>query len=772
MNETKTRSHILWSAFCVIGAILSMFLSPVAVAQSSTGIIQGHVLDESTREPLIGANVLVVGTSIGSTADAEGHFQILNLAPGIYRLQVTTIGYKPFIKADVVVAPGKQVEVVIALEVAAVELGEVTIQPSYFEANKSVPGSSQSLSNEEIRRAPGGLEDVVRAIAVLPGVVQTSAGRNDLIVRGGAPSENLYIVDGHEVPNINHFGTQGASGGPLSFVNLDFVRDVTFSTGGFGVKYGDRLSSVMDLSVEEGRTDRLGGKATISASQFGLNAEGPLGGKGSFILSARRSYLDFIFRSAGFGFVPEYWDFLGKTTFRPDAENEVSFLNIGALDKVRFDNETPDKRFDNSQILGNSQDQYFSGLSWRHLLRGGLLTTSLTRSYVNYRFIQTDSLLNPIFQSKSREGETGLRSDLLLRFTPNTTISTGLEGNTVLLDGTLSLPRFQTSFGDTLNIQRADWNQRATKSAAYVQVAQRVSPDLTLVAGGRLDYFDRINNKLGFSPRGSLSYDLTARTTVGLSGGVYRQAPSYIWLTTNPQNKQLDFVRVDQAVLSLERVVRPDTRVRIEGYLKRYRDYPVSVTRPYLVLANTGAGFGGSEDGFSSFGFDDLRSKGHGLARGLELSVQKKLSEIRCYGIASMTYGKVEFTGLEGVTRVGLYDQRFIFNLSGGYQPNPKWEYSAKFRLGTGTPYTPFDAQGKQSEAAYDSKRLPLFHSADIRVDRRWNLSSWTLVTYIDLQNVYNHKNVEGYTWNARKQTVEANKDIGLLPTIGVSAEF
>jgi hypothetical protein len=768
----KTLSHFILKAFLSACLCLSAVLSAVAAPEGSTGMVQGTVSDASTREPLISANITVVGTTIGATTDSDGHFQIAKLAPGTYRMKATTVGYTPLIKTDIVVAPGRQVEVVFALEPAAVELNEITVQPSYFETGKSVPGSSQSLSNEEIRRAPGGEEDVVRAIAVLPGVVQTSAGRNDLIVRGGAPSENLYVVDGHEVPNINHFGTQGATGGPLSFVNLDFVRDVTFSTGGFGVRYGDRLSSVLDLSVEEGRTDRLGGKATISASQFGLNAEGPLGGKGSFILSARRSYLDFIFRSAGFGFVPEYWDFLGKATFHPDAQNEISFLNIGALDRIQFYNDTPDNRFDNSQILGNSQDQYFSGVSWKRLLHGGVLTTSLTRSYVNYRFLQTDSLLNPIFQSNSKEGETGLQSDMLLRLTPHTDVSIGLEGKTVKLDGTLSLPRFETSFGDSLNVRRADWNQRATKSAAYLQIAQKLSPKLTLTAGGRLDYFDRIDNKLGFSPRGSLSYDLAARTTVGLSGGVYRQALSYIWLTTNTRNKQLDFVRVDQAVLSLERVVRPDTRVRVEGYLKRYGNYPVSVTRPYLVLANTGAGFGGSEDGFSSFGFDDLRSKGRGLARGLELSVQKKLSEIRCYGIASVTYGKVEFTGLDGVTRAGLYDQRFIFNLSGGYQPSLKWEYSAKFRLGTGTPYTPFDARGKQSVAVYDSKRLPLFHSADIRVDRRWNLSSWTLVTYMDLQNVYNHKNVEGYTWNARKQIVEANKDIGLLPTIGISAEF
>lgn len=768
----KKNAHFFRAGILFVGVYLSVFHSAVSAPSSSTGIVQGQVLDESTREPLIGANVLVIGTLVGATTDFKGHFQILNLAPGIYRLQATTVGYKPFIRTDVVVAPGKQVEVVIALEVTAVELGEVTIQPSYFKIDKSTLGSSQSFSNEEIRRAPGGNEDVVRAIAVLPGVVQTSAGRNDLVVRGGAPSENLYIVDGHAIPNINHFGTQGATGGPLSFVNLDFVRDVTFSNGGFSVLYGDRLSSLMELQIEEGRRDRLGGKATISASQFGANIEGPLLGKGSYIFSVRRSYLDFIFRRAGFGFVPEYWDFLGKATVNLDQYNKVSFLNIGALDRVRFFNRTPDQRFENSRILGNSQNQYFSGVSWQHLLSGGVLRTSLTRTFVDYNFEQADSLLKPFFQSQSREAETGISSNLILRLAPQTDLFMGVEGKTVQLDGMLSVRSFASSFGDSLAIPGTNWNQHATKSAAYVQFVQRLSPKLTLNAGCRLDYFDRIDNKLALSPRGNLSYDLTRSTRISFAGGVYQQAPSYIWLTSNGRNKQLEFVRAEQGVIGLERLLRNDTRVRLEGYVKRYRDYPASITRPYLVLANTGAGFGGSSDGFSSFGFDDLISAGTGLARGVELLFQKRLSDICCFGIASVTYGRTDFKGLDGVTRPGLYDQRFILNLSGGYQPSIKWEISGKFRLGTGTPFTPYGPNGSQSVESYNKRRLPLFHSADVRVDRRWNLSSWTLIAYMDLQNVYNHKNVQGYIWNEREQALEANTGIGILPTIGISAEF
>ena len=336
----------------------------------------------------------------------------------------------------------------------------------------------------------------------------------------------------------------------------------------------------------------------------------------------------------------------------------------------------------------------------------------------------------------------------------------------------MALRDFESSFGDSLVIPNADWNERATKAAAYIQLGQRLSRKLTFTLGGRLDYFDRIENKTAFGPRASLSYDLFKKTTVSLSGGVYHQAPSYVWLTTNNRNRQLEFIRADQLVFGIERLLRNDTRIRLESYVKRYRHYPTSLDRPYLVLANTGAGFGGSEDGFSSFGFDDLVSEGEGLSRGIELLLQKRLSDLCCYGLISATYGKTEFKSLDGVTRPGLYDQRFIFNLSGGYQPSVKWEFSAKFRIGTGTPYTPFDSEGNQSVENYNSKRLPLFHSADIRVDRRWNYASWTLVTYLDLQNFYSRENVQRYRWNEREQKVEESTSIGILPTIGISAEF
>ncbi|MDX9760390.1 MAG: TonB-dependent receptor, partial [Bacteroidota bacterium] len=739
------------------------------------GTISGKVHDAITQEPLVGANVFVRETTLGAATDLDGRFTITNVPAGTYRVQVSMIGYKPQVAPDVVSAPGRVSQLDFALQPTTIDLEEVVVEAEYFRQDADAPVSAQTLSYEEIRRSPGGLEDVIRAIAVLPGVVQASAGRNDLIVRGGAPSENLYVVDGLEIPNINHFGTQGATGGPLSFINLDFVRDVTFATGGFGARYGDKLSSVMNIQLKEGRRDRLGGKLNLSASQFGLNAEGPIGEHGSVLFSARRSYLDFIFKSAGFGFVPEYWDFIGKANYSLGHSDELSFLMIGVLDNVRFFNDTEDQRFSNSRILGSSQDQYFSGLTWRHLMGNGFLSLSFGRTFNAYDYLQTDSLLVPVFVNNSREGETLLRADGVFLIDRQLELSFGAQGKFVRFEGDYAwTPTENTVYQGPIvgNLANA-WDTTAWKGSAYVQLAETFFNRLRVSVGGRLEYFNLIDEPLALAPRASLRYEATPLTAFTLSGGTYHQSPSAIWLVSNPANTRLRHVRVDQAVLGVEHLLASDLRVRLEGYVKDYRDYPASLDRGYLVLANTGAGYGGAEEGFASFGLDNLASVGEGLSRGVELLVQKRLSEIPVYGIFSLSYNTTEYTALDGVARPGTYDQRWILNLSGGWQIDEHWEVSTKFRYGSGTPYTPFLADGRPDYANYNGDRLPDFHSLDLRLDRRWNFTGWSLITYIDIQNIYNRKNSQSYRWDPRNQRVESTGgSIGILPSIGVSAEF
>jgi hypothetical protein len=754
--------------------IVSTFaVSQTTPSQRQTGSIDGTVVNRSTKEPVIGANVQIVGTTIGASTDVNGKFAFPGVPVGTYIIRASAIGFEPHTHTDIVVASGKQTRVNIDLLELILEFEGVTVTGEYFQRSPDAPISVQTLGAEEIRRLPGGLEDVVRAISILPGVAQVQNGRNDLIVRGGAPSENLFVIDNIEVSNINHFGTQGASGGPLSFVNLDFVNETTFKTGGFGAKYGDKLSSVLTIDLKEGRNDRFGGKATISASQFGLNLEGPIEEQGSFLFSARRSYLDFIFKAAGFGFVPEYWDFLGKASYTLTPKDRVNIVGILALDNVKLFNDTEEKRFTNSRILASDQTQFVGGISWQHLLDKGFTTVTLSQTYVGYNFNQNDSLLNPIFKSASDELETTLRADAALQLSRTSEISFGALGKYVNFNSNIILPiPFWTNFGQQLTVN-ASLDTVAIKSAGYVQLTQSLAHNVRMTVGGRVDYFNLINDNLSFSPRLSISYAPSPVWTLTTSIGQYHQAPSYIWLVANPVNRNLKYVTVEQYVTGIEYLFRSDVKVSLEGYVKNYSDYPASIARPYLVLANTGAGFGGSQDGYASFGLDPLVSNGSGVSRGLELFLQKKLSEVPWYGLVSISWNETKFSALDGISRPGGFDQRWIINLGGGYILNEAWEFSTKIRFATGRPYTPYNPDGTQNTALYNATRIGANHSMDVRVDRRWNFERWNLITYIDIQNIYNRKAVDVPIFDERtKEVKQVSNSIGILPSIGISAEF
>jgi hypothetical protein len=755
--------------------LLILFISLMSgslLAQDMRGNVYGRIFDFTTKQPIPFANVLVLNTNFGASSDADGYFKIENLSLNTYQIRASVIGYGAQIKTDVVVQSGKPTEVNFELVPQAIEIEGVTVTSDYFQRDPLEVNSIRNFSYEELRRSPGGFEDVIRALSILPGVAQADAGRNDLIVRGGAPSENLYLINGIEVPNINHFGTQGATGGPLSYVNLDFVRETSFSTGGFSALYGDKLSSVLDINLRDGREDRIGGKGTISASQFGLNLEGPITDKSNFIFSARRSYLDFIFKAANFSFVPEYYDVLFKADFNPHSQDAFSFLFISAFDNVKFFNDDADQRFDNSRILGTDQIQYVAGFTYRHLFNDGFFNLALSRNYVDYDSRQSDSLLNPIFTNKSKEEENSLRADLVFKLSKTSEINLGGTAKLIEADYDILFPNFITTFGDTLPLTSLNTQNAYTKFGIYTNYNASLFNRLNTNLGVRSDIFTALNKIAYFSPRLSISYALTDLTNLNFSTGIYHQSPSYIWLEAFKSNRNLKMIQVNQYVLGFDHRLSADALLKVEAFYKDYKNYPTSTIRPYLVLANTGAGFAGSDDNYSSFGLEPLVGAGFGKARGIELSIQKKLSDIPYYGIFSFTYSKSDYTSLDGIERSGSYDQNWIINLSGGYKIDKYWEVSSKFRFASGRPYTPFYSNGEQNISDYNARRLKTAHSLDVRVDKRWYFSGWTLITYLDIQNIYNQKNQSGVRWDRREMRTDESSSIGILPSIGISAEF
>jgi hypothetical protein len=789
------------SAFLVICGLTAwtgtIGAAPDAAVASGTGRIEGCVIDAGTRQPLSGASVTVVGARLGAATKADGTYRIEALAPGTVRLQFSFIGYQTEVRTDIVVGSGAPTRVDEELVPSSVRLAPITVRPELFVEELAAPISTTTLRREEIRRFPGGFQDVVTTVTALPGVAQvTGGGRNDLLVRGGGPSENLFIIDGLEVPNINHFATQGTSGGALSFVNLDFVDRVDFSTGGFGARYGDRMSSVLELDLRPGRGDRIGGKGTVSATQFGINLEGPIGSKGTFLASARKSYLDLIFRAAGLPFIPVYTDYnlFAESSLSP--RDRLSFVGLAARDRVETIRDSAKKRRTIASLLDNNQDQFAIGARLRHLIQRGYVEGVLGFDRTAFDLSQADTSVasRPFYRTEAIQRDVSLKAGFLRRLGDALDLTGGLA---IKWAGTNNTTTFADSVYDrsgrrvsreSLGLPgalRVDGPTRAL--ALWSQAERNLSPRWSLSLGMRWEDFSGVDPSTYLSPRVALAHRPTERLKLRATFGRYTQPPAAVWLA-NPAN-HLRALLCDQGVLGGEYLLREDTSVRLETYYKRYRDLPGG-TRPaggpaaetdYLVLTNTGVGFGGREDDFQSFGYIDLASRASGEAVGIEVLAQKKLSEIPCYGQLSLSIGKSGYRALNGKWYPGEYDQRAILNLSGGYVFDPRWQLGARFRLISGAPYTPVHdprtnamnpGSTQNLPAEYLSQRLGPTHQLDLRVDRRWNFAGWALVTFVDVQNVYNFKLPQAPTWNFADQKIEDRNTIGILPSIGITAEF
>jgi hypothetical protein len=708
-----------------------------------------------------------------------GRFEITDAPAGVYQLRVRALGFQPIVRANTVLGSGKPLNVRIELAPLAVQLEGISVRPSFFQQPTGYTTSIRSIGADETRRAPGAQEDVIRTVALLPGVGVTSGGRNDLVVRGGAPYENLFLVDGIEVPNINHFGSQGSTGGPLSLVNVDFVQRTDFSAGGFSAKYGDRTASLTSISLREGETERLAGEVNLSGTGFGAILEGPMGQRTSFLLGARRSYLDLLFKAAGFSFIPAYVDIQLKTRTRLDENNTVSFVGIGAINTVEFVNDDADARYDNSRILAPEQRQYFGGLIWKRLVRDGLLSVTLGRTFSRFKTIQSDSLDPPqtVFSNLSAEGDNSLRVDLAKR------LASWLEFNVGNVARYASKLDYEIQMDGRYRLDNAgvpqplsqDTSFTALRNATYVQGTFLLSNILQATAGARLDYYAFLGDAVRAAPRLGVRAQVSPSFALNMSTGRYHQAPSFIWLIGDVSNSQrLEPIESDQIVVGLEGQPRADTRLQLEFFFKKYRKYPARVFRPQAVLAP--AGF---EDVTTDipFGLEPLNSEGTGRVYGAEFLAQKRLSSLPFYGLLSATLSRAEYRAIDGVSRAGGYDARFLGNLVAGWRPGNDWELSGKFRVATGLPTTPFvqtgPAAGQLDFAVYNQgPRLPTFHALDLRVDKRWSFRSVQLETYVDVQNVYGRANVTRYEWDYRDGISRPNESLTVLPTIGVNIEF
>lgn len=766
--------------------------------------IKGVVIDKSTRQPLEFVNVLVVGLGIGASTDANGNFLITQVPPGIYRLQASFLGYKTELTPEYRVnhvTPYVQIE----LEEENASLNEVVVTASPFQKVPESPVSLRVIGLQEIEKAPGANRDISKVVQNYPGVAFSPIGyRNDLIVRGGGPSENRFYLDGVEIPNINHFSTQGASGGPVGLIDADLIRSVKFYSGAFPADKGNALSSVLDFSLRDGDMERNSLKATLGASEVSLSSNGYIGNKTSYLVSVRQSYLQALFKILGLPFLPAYTDASFKIKTRFDSHNELTLLGLGGIDRMKLNLgiEGEDAEYMLSYLPEINQETYTVGGVYRHYSQRHVQSIVLSQSYLNNRNV------------KYRDNDESSEENLTLRLG-------SIEQETKLrMENTSSWSVWKVKAGFDLNYSRYKSNEyrkvfaNALREYDYhtdlslwrwgmFASVDYAAPDKSFTAsmGVRTDgnnYSDKMKELWRqLSPRLSVSYRLIEGLTLSGHVGLYYQLPSYTALGFKGEegeyvNRHLDYISVSQESLGLSWTPNENMELSVEGFYKLYGHMPFSLS-DQIPLSCKGNDYG-------TIGNEALSSEAKGRSYGVELMFKWLLTQ-KLNLSSSLTIFKSEFKdGEQGNYVPSTWDNRFILNMSGTYNFPKHWSLGAKVSCIGGSPYTPYDVEKSslveawnvQGRAYYDysrynQERLPVFGQLDVRVDKTFYLKKCMLGFYLDIQNITASKlrqpdalmstgqieNPSAPLSEQRYVMKSIRQESGtLLPTLGITFEY
>jgi hypothetical protein len=781
----------------VLTAAVWTIIATSAAAQDSTGVgaIAG-VVASAAGQPAEGVRVCALDTTSCATSDARGAFRIGDLRAGAYRLEILPLAGLPFTSDAVEVRAGLDGTVNITLPAMENLQQTVTVTAPAYQAPEEVKNSGFLVQPREVLKSAAALQDVSRYVQGLPGVVIGSNDfRNDIIVRGGSPLENLFVVDNVEIPNINAFANFASAGGTVSLLDAELLQDVTFLTGGYPAPYINRTSSVLQVTQREGNRKAFGGWATFGFAGAGTIVEGPIdSGKGSWVVSARRSFLDLFTNDVGFGGVPVVYSFNAKAVYDLTPRDRIWMVNIAGIDEIRLgltDSTDLEEEIANFDIRYDGW-RSATGFNWQRTVgsRGvGLFGITHSEAKVGQQVkdlvaqgvpppgVPPDVVIarSPVvYFEDSREGETTIKYDLTVRVPFFDTLQAGGSFKTFRINYTAESPYGNdTPYSSVAGIDpfSLDTRFRSYQTGAYLQASKQMTSRVNVTLGGRVDHY-AVLSEGRFSPRAGVKIRVTEALSWNSSAGSYYQQPAFLFVSAFPQNASLVPWRADHYVTGLAWSPMPGMRVTAEAYRKTYTGYPVASSLPTVSLANIGDTFDVREILFP------LTSAGEGYSEGMEFFVEKRLTS-RLYGQGNLSFSRTRHAGLDGVLRPGSFDYPLVFNLLGGYRLSPRWEVSARLSFLSGRPFTPYDqaVSTAQRRGVYDlsrvnAERAPGYGRVDIRLDRTFKIGGQPLNVFAGVQNVTNRRNFASYTWNRRTNAQQFGEQQGLFPILGLDWRF
>ena len=809
--------------FAIRFFLFHILLFPIFLKAQNLGNLSGVIIDANSKLPINGASVQIKELNKTTISDSLGRYRFTNINTGSYTVSTTFLSYQIQTKFNIPITSGNENEISFELIPSFSAINEVVVQSSRRTAriaSLTTPLSVQLLTTEEIKTNPGGNFDISRVINSLPGVTGSAGSvggfRNDIIVRGGGPSENVFYLDGIEIPIINHFATQGSGGGPTGILNVSFIEDVKLSTSAFDARFDNALSSVFEFKQKQGNTNKTQGNVRLSATEFAATLDGPLNKKNNltYLASVRRSYLQLLFSAIDLPIRPNFWDFQYKITYKPNTKSTITFLGVGAIDGFSFGTikkPTQEKIYTLNQAPSVQQKSYTVGASYRRTLSNGFLNIALSRNSLDniiekYDNNDASSINNLRYLINSKEIENKLRIDVNKNYNA-IKLSYGAVMQYVEYDAANNI-RVRAQVGNQPE-QRLLFNSHINffKFGGFVQVGTRIlNNKLGVNIGVRTDAnsFTINENDLikNISPRIAINYVLSNTLNLNASVGRYTKLASYTILGYRDNNglfvnKNIPYIKNTHYVLGLEYLPQSTTRFTLEGFYKKYNNVPITL-RDGININNLGADFG-------AVGNEAITSTGVGESYGIEFFVQQKLTK-QFFGIFSYTFFYSRFSNLDGNLKASAWDNRHLINLTFGYKFKRNWELGIKYRFQGGVPFTPFDlaasqqnfltqGQGILDYTQFNTQRLGSFSSSDFRIDKKWNFKKTTLDLFLDITNWWAAKSVAYPKYSFERdlttqqfkttdgQPIKAdgsngipiilkNDEGNLIPTIGFILEF
>jgi len=771
---------------------ISIFFENSAISQEEVfrQNIKGRVVDFQTQQPVPGATIMLRGTKLGAKSGIDGSYIIRDVGTGRYIIAVSALGYD-LQSQQIVLTSGRELIQDFQLNETWVESEEILVtasRGSFETVNESAIVSSTLFTVEQVERYAGSRADPARAAQTYAGVITANDQRNDIIIRGGSPTELLWRLDGLDIPNPNHFATQGATGGPISVINSRLLNNSDFLTGAFPAEYGDRMSGVFDLRTRSGNKDRYEyiGQFGFNGLEFG--AEGPIGEDASFIANYRYSFLDLLVQMGvdfGFAGVPRYQDFNSKLDWQVSDKDYLSLTTLigsGEIDiKV---SETDDVTTGDEDVLFGSS---VTGLAfnWKRLWTkdsyGKLMVGTALSSFNTYvdsivTLPGTNTLASEpgrYFQNVSTENYFNTKYTHYYSPDSKHYITGGIEARYRFydIDERRIYPADYTGFrykvqaeGNAMHyLSFLNWNWRITKK-------------LTTNLGLHSQYLE-ISDKATIEPRFGISYDIAEGHKINAGIGIHRQSLPLQLYFGQPQNSDLDFMQSTHYVAGYNTVLGESTQLKIEGYYKDISKAPVESDPSTWSFLNLGTDYGSVQVG-------DLQavSAGLGKAWGAELTFNKQFAD-GWYAVFTGSYTRQRYKASDGRWRWGGFDNIFVGNILAGYELEVSddftIEFSGRWTIAGGSPYVPIDEveSAAQNDTELDYSRAfevrrPDYSKIDLKIDFRQNYETFSMVSFISVENMLNNDNVLSYRWNTQDQSVQSINQLGIFPIGGFRIEF